>query len=183
MPSAKESVLMKIKMLKLEEQLDFELSDLVIKNVYFLDSILSEIIVQPISENADFTINKDSSGTYSLDIKVNSKSQNVAELDIFLQSDGIRIDVDGIPELFEWGNKHLEVSKDEAIATIKNIFTGYFLIERSGRSIFINLFDTNGFHYKTISRNNFLHFLTGTYLKTNSFQRLFLPIYPLNKCN
>lgn len=131
-----------------------------------------------IFENPNFTFSKDSSGTNSLGFQIVSSKNNSVILDIFLESDGIRIDIDGISEAFEWSNKDIKNSKEKVAKLIKYLFTGYILIETQNASRFIQIFDAEGFFIRSFSRNNSLHFYTGLYIfRYKTYRRLFLPMF------
>ena len=161
----------------LNEIFDFEIHKDVVDNLAFLDEILVELGVEPALRNKDFEVNKSGAGTNGVDFAVVSNENRCSiEMWILIETWGIRLDIDGIPETFEWTNKQITDSRKSVSDFIKHIFTGYISINARRSSRFIQIFDSNGVFVHQQSRNSLFHILTGIYLERNGNQRrLFLP--------
>ncbi|CAN5373686.1 hypothetical protein BH10ACI2_BH10ACI2_15210 [soil metagenome] len=160
-----------------EDAFDFEVHEYVLHNLRFLDEILVGLNASPILSNPDFLLEKDSSGTNGVNFKVRSSvNPNAIEMWLLVESWGIRLDIDGIREAFEWTNKEILESKDRVATLIKHLFTGYILVDTRRGSKFVQILDLRGFFIDSFSQNNWLHTLTGLYLwRKGTSRRLFLP--------
>jgi hypothetical protein len=94
-----------------------------------------------------------------------------------LEGGGLRIDIDLIPETFEWSNKTLEESEREVIDFIKELFTSYILLEYFPSRTTMSLFNSRGVRTKHYTLRKYLS-LMGIF-KRDSEQSLFFPIYQL----
>ncbi|MCA1622505.1 MAG: hypothetical protein LC768_00395 [Acidobacteria bacterium] len=156
-------------------EFSFELDDLIINQVRFLDKILNGLNVANIEDNPDFLINRESAGTFFLQIQILPKNRNTVPIHIFLEGDGLRIDIDGIPETFEWANKDLEESETMVSNFINELLTSYILLEYFGNRTTMSLFNSKGMQTKYYKLRSYLPF-TGMFKKASE-KRLFFPIY------
>ena len=107
--------------------LTFELGDRVVYQLTILNAVLKELGLPPVSESPDFEIHE-SSGTFGLDMSVVRSGRNTVPINLYLESGGLRIDVDHIPEAFEWSTQAMEDSS-EVRSFIKQLLTSYVLME------------------------------------------------------
>ena len=85
-------------------------------------------------------------------------------------------------ETFEWATEHIDKDRDSVIEVIRNLFTGFVLIETRGASRFIQIFDSNEIFVHSFSYNNLFHILTGLYLfRYKNYRRLYLPVFSKTK--
>lgn len=155
-------------------ELSFELGKPVLYQLTILDKVLIDLGLPPVSENSDFVIHK-SSSTFGLDMSVIRLGRNTVPTDFLLEGDGMRIDIDSIPETFEWANESMENS-EEIVDFIKQLFTSYVLMEYCGSHTEMSLFNSEGeLVYKTILR--YYNFF-GSFFYRDCQKKLFLPIYP-----
>ena len=166
---------------------DYEFDEQLIKNVGLFDEVLIECGEQQLLENQNFTVAKnfDLSPNYIVSyliVESTHKVKNSLPIRILFEGDGLRIDIDGIPETFEWAAKHIDEDRNSAIELIRNLFTGYVLIETHGASRFIQMFDANGDFLDAISHNNLFHMITGLYLfRYKNYRKLYLPTFSKKK--
>ncbi len=157
---------------------EFELDENVIDEIGLFNKILADLNAPMLFENPDFRLDRDSAGTNGISFTIESAKKNTAQMWLFLECDGVRLDIDGMNELFEWKSVFIKNSVEEFTDFIKHLLTGYILIDTRGASRFVQIFDESGFFVHSISYNDSLHFFTGLYLfRKKSYQRLFLPIY------
>lgn len=104
--------------------------------------------------------------------------KNTLPITIWFEADDLRIDIDGIPETFEWAKKHIDQDKNAVIQFIDNLFTGYVLIDYRGSSArFVQMFDADGFFVRSFSRNVLLHIFGLYLLRQKDYRKLFLPLF------
>ena len=158
-------------------EFDFELGEPIVNQIKLLDKVLSELNVAALNENPDFTVRRESACTFGLDFTVSPQNKNTVNLWIVLEGGGLRIDVDTIPETFEWSCKDLLESEREVIDFIKELFTSYILLEYFPTRTTMSLFNSRGVRTKQYTLRYYLT-LMGLF-KTDSKQNLFFPIYQL----
>ncbi len=158
-------------------EFDFELGEPIVNQMRLLDKVLSELNVANLNENPDFIVNRESAATFGLDFQVFPQNKNTVNLWLLLEGDGLRVDIDRIPETFEWSYKNLLESEREAIDFIKELFTSYILLEYFSSRTTMSLFDSKGLRTKQYTLRNYLS-LMGIF-KSDSEQSLFFPIYTL----
>ncbi len=157
---------------------DYEFDEQLLKNVELFDEVLKELGEPPILENKNFeaTLN-----TSCCDLAIESTSESSNNLPIFIMFEGeyLRIDIDGIQESFEWSKKHIDKDRNSVKQLIKNLFSGYVLIDyRQGSGRFIQFFDLNGDYIDSQSRNITFHTITGRFLfRHKDNRKLYLPIF------
>jgi hypothetical protein len=154
----------------------FELDKTVVNQIRFLDRILNELNVANIEDNPDFHINRESAATFFLQIQVLPKNRNTVPIHIFLEGSSLRIDIDGIPETFEWVNKDLEESETMVVSFIKELLTSYILLEYLGNRTTMSLFNSKGIQTKYYELRSYMPSFRGMFKKTSE-KRLFFPIY------
>ena len=158
-------------------EFDFELGEPIVNQIKLLDKVLSELNVACLNENPDFIVNRESAGTFFLIFEVSPQNKNTVNMLLLLEGGGLRIDIDGINETFEWSNKTLQESEREAIDFIKELFTSYVLLEYFPSRTAMSLFDSSGTRVKQYTLRNYLS-LMGLF-KRDPEQSLFFPIYRL----
>jgi len=130
-------------------------------------------------KNPDFKLCKESSGTFEPVFDVHSTTNtNAVSMWLHFTADGIRLDLDGMNELFEWSTEKISRSPGKVSEFLTQIFTGYILIEGQTGKRFIEIFDRNGQLFERASYNDFWHTVSGLHVarhKTSSI--LFLPFY------
>jgi len=109
---------------------DYEFDEQVLKIVRLFDEVLNELCEPPLLENRNFKVVSDFTlfPTY-LVMKTANNIKNTLPITIWFEGDSLRIDIDEIPETFEWAKKHIDQDKNAVIQLIKNLFTGYVLID------------------------------------------------------
>lgn len=162
---------------------DFEFDERLIKNVTLFDEVLNKFNEPVLFENQNFSVVADFEVFPNYLVMENTdKVNNSLPLTIWFEADGLRIDIDGISETFEWSNKQIDESQDKVTELIRNLFTGYVLIETRGSSKFVEVFDESGFFVDAFSHNNWLHFFTGLYLfRYKNYRRLYPPMFSITK--
>ncbi len=161
---------------------DYEFDEQLLKNIGLFDEVFSEFGELPLLENPNFTISKNSNlspnyvVTYLIIESTNIVKNSLPTI-IFFEGKDLRIDIDGIPEIFEWAAKHIDEDKNAVVELIRNLFAGHVLVETRGASRFVQLFDANGDFINAISHNNLFHMITGLYLfRHKNYRKLYLPI-------
>lgn len=156
-----------------------EFEDGVKAHIQLFDDLLAGIGAAPIFENHDFSFNNESSNAYAAIFDVVSQTNpNAAVMWLHLMGDGIRLDIDGINELYEWSDKHIKDSRDDVVPFLGQVLTGFILIETHGSGRFVEIFDSSGNFVTWISRNNTIHMITGLRIsRYKSYRRMFLPFY------
>ncbi len=162
---------------------EFEFDEQLLKNVGLFDEVLREAGELPLLENKNFSPFLDFSITpHSLVLELTSSKANILPITIWFEPDGLRIDIDGMNETFDWSKKQIDETREKVIELIRNLFTGYVLIETRRASRFIQMFDTDGFFVNSFSYNNLFHMITGLYLfRYKNYRRLYTPIFSKTK--
>ncbi len=158
---------------------EFEFDHQVRAQIVRLNEFLTGLGQKPLFNNPDFEFEKKNSGSFSALFSVQSKrNANCATMWLHLYCDHIRLDIDGIDELFEWVIEENGEGKERFQVALTHIFTGYILIESKGSKRFVQIFDSAGHFVDLISRNETLHMLTGRHISRNDdYRRLFVPFY------
>ena len=109
-----------------------EFSDLTNHKIELLDSVLRAIGVSSLFENPDFKIDEGSKGFHNLIINVYSDERITVPLAILIEGDGLRVDVCGLDEAFEWPDDYVFTARQEIVDFFYKLFTSYVLIETCG---------------------------------------------------
>jgi hypothetical protein len=158
---------------------DIEFEEYVIDTIKLFNSVLAKLNVTGLLENSDFKVYE--GFTFESVLSLTLEKTNCVSLYIMLD-EGIRIDIDGIPESCEFSKQDLIEKKDETVNIIKLIFSGYLMIEYRKYSKYINFFYDDGKAWGIWSFNSLWIMLGNFYIKNRvPNQRLFLPIYPQKK--
>lgn len=97
---------------------------------------------------------------------------------IWFEVDALRIDIDGTPETFDWARDQIVDDEDDVLGLIRNLFTGYVLIDDKGAGKFFQFFDSQGDFVFCRSRNYWFHMLTGRFLfRFKDNRKLYLPLF------
>ncbi len=162
---------------------DFEFESALLDNVALFDEVLRESGEPPLFENPNFEIwYAPGIDSRYLVLETTNIKSNTLPLLIWFEGENLRIDLDEIPETFDWAKKHIEADRDAVIGLIRNLLTGYVSVETRGASRFVQIFDADGFFVDAFSRNNWLHFLTGLYLfRYKNYRRLYQPMFSRTK--
>jgi hypothetical protein len=158
---------------------EIEFDEKLLENVSLFDGILSELGEPPLFENSNFRVFTDITTfpTY-LVMETTQQKTNTLPMMIWFEGDDLVIDLDGMRETFEWSKKQIEEDKNSVLDFIRNLLTGYVLIETHGASRFVQIFDESGFFAHSYSYNNLFHMVTGLYLfRKNSYRQLYLPMF------
>ena len=157
---------------------EFEFEDYLLANVALFDEVLADLGEPPLFENRNFAPCEPLIFSHYLTFESTGRIKNTLPIRILFEGDSLRIDIDGIPEIFEWAKEHIDADRDSVVELIENLFTGYVLVESRGASRFVQMFDSKGFFVNALSFNNWLHFLTGLYLiRYKNFRRIYLPLF------
>ncbi len=159
---------------------DYEFNEQLLKNVGLFDEVLKELGEPSLLENDNFAPFLDFLVIESnLVLEVITRKSNTLPIIIWFECNDLRIDIDGIPETFEWAKKHIDQDRNAVIELIRNLFTGYVLIDYRGNSgRFIQIFDSNGDFVRCLSRNNTFHMITGRFLfRYKDYRKLHLPLF------
>ena len=161
---------------------DYEFDERLLQNIGLFDEVLSEFGELPLLENQNFNIYKDQNlsphyvVTYLI-VESTNIVRNSLPISILFEGNDLRIDIDGIPEIFEWAAKHIDEDKNAVIELVRNLFAGYVSVETRGASRFVQMFDADGEFVNAISHNNLFHMITGLYLfRYKNYRKLYLPI-------
>ena len=161
---------------------DYEFDERLLQNIALFDEVLIEFGELPLLENQNFNISKDQNlspdyvVTYLI-VESTNVVKNSLPTSILFEGNDLRIDIDGIPEIFEWAAKHIGEDRNAVIKLIKNLFAGYVSVETRGASRFVQIFDADGEFINAISHNNLFHMIAGLYLfRYKNYRKLYLPI-------
>lgn len=152
-----------------------EFSDNTIHHIELINSVLDDIGVPRLFENSDFVADMDSAGYYSLVIDVAPGNRRTGPFTLFL-GDGIRLDVCGINESFEWTNEQIFTSRASITDFFKKLFTSYILMESCGSANAksrMYLFDKEGNFVEKYALRGFVQKFSGWECE----KVLFTPIY------
>lgn len=158
---------------------EFEFESFLLDNVKLFDEVLQELGEPPLFENSNFSVYS-SPGIYPhyLVMETNNEKENTLPITIWFEARDLRIDIEEINESFDWSKKQIEENRASVLEIIRNLFTGYVLIETRGSSRFIQIFDKDGFFVNSFSYNSLFHMLTGLYLfRYKNYRRLYLPMF------
>ena len=153
-----------------------EFSPSVIDKIDLLNTVLNELGVAGLFENADFSVDSESAGYYQ--VIVNSAPGNRKNLpfSLFLLGDEIRLDICGIAESFEWTNEDVAKSRNQIVSFFKKLFTGYILVESCGAANSksrIYFFNKDGDFVEKYSLRGFIQ----KYAGWDCDKHLFFPLY------
>jgi hypothetical protein len=158
-----------------------ELSDTTIHQVELIDEVLRLISAPKLFENPAFLIDWASSGFYRLVINTPSKNVGTVPIILFLEGDGIRLDVAGFDEAFEWTTEEVFRSRDEVVLFFKRLFTSFVLVESIGtqnNKLRMYLFNTFG---ELVGK----YCLGGPWFRFSSWESdktLYFPFFSAERC-
>lgn len=158
---------------------DIEFDESLIRNVRLFDEVLKELGELPLFENRKFTVYS-SPGIFPhyLVMETTNEKENTVPITVWFEGDSLRIDLEEISETFDWSKENIDNEREKVVEFIRNLFTGYILIETRGASRFIQIFDADGSFVQPLSYNNLFHMLTGLYLwRHKNYRRLYLPMF------
>ena len=161
----------------------FEFETYVLDNVKLFDEVLRDVGEPPLFENQNFTIHSAFEPlSHYLVMETTNKITNTLPVTIWFEGEDLVIDVDGMRESLEWAKKHIDKDRNSVVTYIRNLFTGYVLVESRGNSHFVQIFDSDGSFAHSFSYNNLFHMITGLYLfRYKNYRRLYLPIFSKTK--
>ena len=162
---------------------NYEFKSYLLDNVKLFDEVLAECGEPPLLENSNFSAFLDFPITSGyLVLEAVTKRESTLPITIWFEGDSLRIDIEGMNETFDWSKKQIEETREKIVELIRNLFTGFILIETRKSSRFIQIFDADGFFALALSYNNLFHMLTGLYLfRYENYHRLYLPIFSKRK--
>lgn len=144
--------------------------------IRLLNSILNDLGVQELFENPEFAIDMDSAGYHRLVINIPSGTRRTTPLTLYLEGDGIRLDVCEVNEAFEWTNEDVFTSREQIVDFFTKVFTSYILVESCGSANSksrIYLFDKSGSLVGKYAVRGFVQKFSGW----DCEKFLFLPIF------
>lgn len=158
---------------------DIEFNEHIQRNIGLFNEVLEKCGELPLLENENFTTFLDfQTNSNSLVLEYLQKKENTISITIWFEYDYLRIDIDEIPETFEWAKEHIDKDEGKVVEFIENLFTGYILIDYRGKSArFVQMFDKNGHFFISFSRNVLLHLFSHYLLRQNDYRRLYLPAF------
>lgn len=157
---------------------EFEFDEKLLENVRLFDEVLAELGEPSLFENQNFTIWLSHGVPRYLAMETTNKIENTLPIMIWFEGEDSRIDIDQIPETFDWAKKQIEKDKNSVMELIRNLFLGYVLIDERRSSKFIQIFDSNGNFIDCQSRNNMFHIITGRFLfRFSDYRKLYLPLF------
>ena len=162
---------------------NYKFESYLLDNVKLFDEVLNECGQPSLLENSHFSQFLDFPTTSRyLVVELNTLKSNTVPIVIWFEGEDLRIDIEGMNETFDWSKKQIEETREKIVELIRNLFTGFILIETRKSSRFILIFDADGFFVQALSYNNLFHMLTGLYLfRYKNYHRLYLPIFSKKK--
>jgi len=109
-----------------------EFSDITNHQVNLINMVLNDLGAPNIFENPDFVVDMDSLGFHHIVLSFVKKNKKSVPLVFYLEGDGIRLDVCGISESFEWSNDSIFAAGDSVADFFKKLLTSYVLVESCG---------------------------------------------------
>lgn len=152
-----------------------EFSDSTNHNIELINGVLESVGASGIFENLDFMLDLDSAGYYSLVAKIATERRSVP-LTLIIEGDGIRLDVCGLNEAFEWSKDKILDSRDEVDDFFRKLFTSYILVESCGSANAKSrmfLFDKQGSFIDKYALRGFVQKYSGW----DCDKYLFFPVY------
>lgn len=157
---------------------NYEFESYLLDNVKLFDEVLDELGELPLFENPNFRV---FSGITSFErylMETTNRKPNTLPIMIWFEMDDLRIDIDQIPETFEWANRQIKEDRNSVLELIRNLLSGYVLIDERNSSKFIQTFNSNGDFVNCRSRNNLFHMITGRFLfRFKDVRKLYLPLF------
>lgn len=150
---------------------------LVKRQLEILNAILRDCGVPEIFDNPDITFDEWWVHDSYLKFKLFRGGQNSIMLDFHLQADGMRIDIETYEEAVEFAEDDL-LNDYQGRQILERLICGPILIERKGKAIFVNLFNTDGSRFEIWAYQSWVALAVGGYWKSQTMdQHLFDPIY------
>lgn len=157
---------------------DFEFDPRIANLIDLVDEVFVKLHQPKLLENSSIEFNDIVLSPIYMIFAVDSPAENTVDLLFYLAVDSIRVDIDGNPETLEWSADYIEKTREKVVEFLYTILSGYIMIDTRGASRFIQIFDADGFLFHSLSVNNTLHLLTGTYLlKAKGYRRLYKPVF------
>ncbi|MBX7062354.1 hypothetical protein [Paracoccus sp. (in: a-proteobacteria)] len=148
----------------------------VTRQLALIDRVLISLGKRAMLENEDFRIDHASAGTYQLIATIERSGANILPCSIYLQGDGLRIDLDHIDEALEWPLRDIEENPKTIQLFLVNLFRCFVLFDTSNRTIIMKLFDMNGHIVEELKIGTVGVFASIRQIEVK--QHLFYPIYP-----
>lgn len=158
---------------------NYEFERYLLDNVKLFDEVLDELDEPPLFENPNFRV---FSGITSFErylvMETTNQKPNTLPVMIWFEMDDLIIDIAGMRETFEWSKGQISKDRNSVIELIRNLFTGFVLIDDKNSSKFIQVFDSNGDFVNCQPRNNLFHMITGRFLfRFKDIRKLYLPLF------
>jgi hypothetical protein len=157
------------------ESFNFEFGEIILQQLDLLNSVLDKLGEPRIFGNSKFLINYDSAATFYLRIEYTNNERVHLQFHIHLEGDGMRLDVQGLSESFEWSKNKLLTAKNEIALFFQQLLTSYVLFESCGDSQSksrMYIFGANGELIEKYTLRGFIHSYSGW----NCDKKLFFPI-------
>jgi hypothetical protein len=158
------------------ELFDFQFSEIIQQQISVLNSVLNDLGRLPLFENADFTIDRKSAGTFFLRICLSNLKNSSIPVDILLEGDRMRLDIFHLSESFEWSKNEVNGECEKIKSFFKELFTSYILIESCDapyKKSQMYFFNENGDLINKYKLRGLVHIFS----EWNYDKKLFLPIY------
>ena len=158
---------------------NYEFENCVLDNVKLFDIVLAECGEPPLLENKKFSAFQDFPITSQyLVVELITSKPNILPIMIWFEANDLVVDIAGIRETFEWSKEQINADENSVIKLIRDLFTGYVLIDNKNSSQFIQIFDSGGNFVNCSSRNSLFHMITGRFLfRFKDYRKLYLPIF------
>lgn len=158
---------------------EFEFDKKLLENVQLFDEVLNELGEPPLFENEHFLPFLDFPITsHYLVVETKSSKPNTLPITIWFEAKDLVIDIAGMRETFEWSKEQINKDKNSIIELIRNLFTGFVLIDNKNVSKFVQIFDNKGDFVNCHSRNSLFHLITGRFLfRFRDYRKLYLPLF------
>jgi hypothetical protein len=153
-----------------------KISNITSHQIDLFNSVLGELNVPRLGENPDFLLDENLQGHHFVKIQLKSSGKRTVPLAILFEGDGIRLDIFGIEESFEWSNDEIFTNRANIISFLKKLLTSYVLVElcdSAARKSRVYLFDTHG----NLVRKFALRGLIQNFSGWNCEKILFFPVY------
>lgn len=158
---------------------EYEFESCLLDNIKLFDEVLNELDEPPLFENRNFRVF--SGITFYeryLVMETTHQKPNILPIMIWFEVKDLIIDIAGIRETFEWSKEQIDKDRNSVIEFIKNLFTGYVLIDEKNSSKFIQIFNSSGDFVRCQSQNSLFHMITGRFLfRFKDVRKLYLPLF------
>ncbi len=158
---------------------EFDFHEIVGRQIRIINEILHSVGAGNIFDNADVTFDEWLQSENYLKFKLLRYKRNSIVVDFHFQSDGMRIDVEGNDESYDFSRETILNEEPKVKEILERLISCPILIESKGNSSFVNLFNPDGSRFAVWSLQSFSGLFFRGYWKSQMMdQHLFDPIYP-----